>query len=918
LRSGATPPGRARNLTRLAIILGTAAALVGAAIGYGSYTVSRRFTLHDISEDNLHLAALLAQAVELHQPAIAEHAVDEVERIWHETARGFRRRYLWVIGADGRLLLVVGGPEPVGRNVGSMRIGRDATAGTTTIRQLLAAKRTWAGETRTPSGAGQVAAFVYSKALDGLIAVNVPEDQVYAELRQASLPWLAGFACTICTLLLALKLLHRAYASSQAVTGRTLAELGESESRFRQIMSQAADVLLLFDRDGRILDANQRAVEVFGSSRDELLQMTIPEKVLGPDPARNAAVRTQIDQRGVATIERLLSRRDGSTFPAEIRLARVVIHGEQQYMAAARDITDRKRTEEHKAVLLDVARAVAGTLDLAEVLSRVQQRTAQALACDVVATFRLDPVRQVFRLVSHYGVPLELQQRAEALEFPVDTVFHPQIANDQPVLINELDQAGELLASLRVQFGVTALLATPLQLRSRQLGAFVAARRSGRAFEQGELDLCNGIAQELAVAIHAVDLYRQQQDEAQVSGALAAVGQELISTLNTTSVLDQLCELTTRQLQCEFSSLVLLRAKEDAFVPTSAYGLAAEEWERLRAVTIQRSEVLDALRQVARDGLLHLERLQHTPWQSFNRQFGIASLACVALRRNREEIGLLVAGYRTRPQRFTGRQERILRGIAHLASMALENARLVEELQQANRVKSEFVATMSHELRTPLNIILGYSDLILEGAFGNLTKEQTDTIERIERSGRQLLELINATLDISRFEERRAPLDLREFAAADLMREVEADVREWLTNPQVRFTAAVAPDIPTLRTDPMKLKVLLKNLIGNAVKFTDHGSVSVTAVARDGGVEFTVSDTGVGIAPEVLPVIFDPFRQGDSSSTRRYGGVGLGLYIVRRIVDSLGGRIEVDSVVGTGTCFRVRLPRTSAAEGPAD
>lgn len=906
-------PTVSHHLTRVAIVLGTAAILVGAAIGYGSYAVSRSHTLRDISEDSLHLAGMLAETLEVHQPSSHEQARAELERLWRNTERGFRKRYLWMVDANGILAFAAGGPEKAGSHVGDIRIRPAANGGPnggpTTLRQLVAAKRNWVGQTRTPSGVEQIAAYVYSRELDALVGVNVPAAEVGAELRESSLPWLAGFACTICTLLLSLTLLHRAYSSSRQVTDRTLTALQESEERFRQLISQAADAIVLFDQSGRILDANQQACEAFGSSREELMQLSIGDVEAQPDALHDAEAWAQLDQTGTATFERLFRRKNGDIFPAEVRAARVVIQGERQYVAAARDITDRKRSEEEKAVLLDVARAVAGTLDLDEILDRVQRRTAQAFSCDTVATFRLDSARKVIRLISHYGLPPELEPAASSLEYPIDTVFDQRSVQSEPVVFNDFIQADSWLAGLAARFGVTAMLSAPLQSRGRRLGYFVAIRRAaGHPFEPRELDLCNGIAQELAVAIDVVDVYRAQQEEAQVSGALAAVGHELISTLSAPVVLDRLCELTTRQLECDFSCVALLQAKEDMYSPVSVYGLSAEEWEEIRLTKVPQVYLSETLAKFERDGLLDSEALRATPWPEFDRRLGMESILCVTIRRGQEIIGLLVVGHRVRDRRFTVQQERILRGIAQLASMALENARLVDELQQANRLKSEFVATMSHELRTPLNVILGYSDLVLEGAFGDLNKEQADTIGRIERSGQQLLELINATLDISRFEGRNTPLDLKDVVVSDLAHEIDADVREWLSNPHLSFAWSVAPHLPPLRTDPMKLKVLLKNLIGNAVKFTERGSVSVAVTPLDGRIEFAVSDTGIGIAPEVLTVIFEPFRQGDSSSTRRYGGVGLGLYIVRRIVNSLGGTIEVDSTVGRGSCFRVRLP----------
>jgi PAS domain S-box-containing protein len=244
-----------------------------------------------------------------------------------------------------------------------------------------------------------------------------------------------------------------------------------------------------------------------------------------------------------------------------------------------------------------------------------------------------------------------------------------------------------------------------------------------------------------------------------------------------------------------------------------------------------------------------------------------------------------------------------------------ERSILVEELRAANRLKSDFVATMSHELRTPLNVILGYNDLLLEGAFGAVAPEQSSVIRRVVQSASELLELINATLDVSRLESGRVPLQRRHVRFAELIAQLDAETREAQQKSGVRVEWRIDDDLPLLFTDPVKLKVVLKNLFTNALKFTDQGSVIVSAEARDDGVEIRVADSGIGISAETLPIIFEPFRQADSSAARRHGGVGLGLYIVRRLVDILGGRIEVESEVGRGTAFRIWFP--VVAEGEA-
>ena len=238
-----------------------------------------------------------------------------------------------------------------------------------------------------------------------------------------------------------------------------------------------------------------------------------------------------------------------------------------------------------------------------------------------------------------------------------------------------------------------------------------------------------------------------------------------------------------------------------------------------------------------------------------------------------------------------------------------EKRLLLQELTAANRLKSDFVATMSHELRTPLNIILGYQSLLQEGTFGSLTGEQSAALERIGRSGQELFELISATLDVSRIESGSVAIDRQPVHLHDIAREVELETREFQIKPGVEVHWRVAASLPPVYTDAAKFKVILKNLFSNALKFTDAGSVVVSAAVQNGGVEVQVEDTGIGIPRDALPIIFEPFRQVGDALTRSHGGVGLGLYIVHRLVGMLEATLHVESEPGRGTRFRVWVPR---------
>jgi PAS domain S-box-containing protein len=272
-----------------------------------------------------------------------------------------------------------------------------------------------------------------------------------------------------------------------------------------------------------------------------------------------------------------------------------------------------------------------------------------------------------------------------------------------------------------------------------------------------------------------------------------------------------------------------------------------------------------------------------------------------------------------------GLEERI-----RLATEELEerNRRLEwqsRELQKASRLKSEFLASMSHELRTPINAMIGYTALLQERIYGELSEKQDNALRKIYNASQHLLALINDILDLSRIEAGKMPIRIEEVRLHPIVHELSQAIEPMVREKRLEYRTELSEDLPVLLTDRTKVKQILLNLLTNAVKFTPEGSVTLRAFLLDGRerLRLEVEDTGIGIHEQDLEAIFDDFRQVDQSSTRQYGGTGLGLSITRKLVSLLRGKVMVSSQYGRGSIFSIEMPVALIAEGetvvdPAD
>jgi PAS domain S-box-containing protein len=245
-----------------------------------------------------------------------------------------------------------------------------------------------------------------------------------------------------------------------------------------------------------------------------------------------------------------------------------------------------------------------------------------------------------------------------------------------------------------------------------------------------------------------------------------------------------------------------------------------------------------------------------------------------------------------------------------LRSLVKELTQKKKEAEEASRLKSHFVSNVSHELRTPLNAIIGYGALLLDKTLGKINSKQEEALSNLQRNGKDLLNLINNLLDLSKIESEEVPLLIEPVSLKEMISEICENVQSLKQGKEIKIDCLIPEDLYPIQNDSFKIRQIVSNLLSNAIKFTERGSITISAENRENprGILVIVKDTGIGMKEEDLPLIFDPFRQIDGSITRQAGGTGLGLTIVKTAIEIIQGTITVQSKLGEGSTFTLFLP----------
>ena len=599
------------------------------------------------------------------------------------------------------------------------------------------------------------------------------------------------------------------------------------------------------------------------------------------------------------------------------------------------DITGRKQAE---AGIEQALRQEAALRERLTRLTQGAQRLLSSLATDSVIQEVIELAESVvaadayavWRRHGSYWAVEASHGLSDAFIVPLKQ--EGTIAFDAPIIAEDIQNAAAISEAHRLRYAserIVSLVSIPLAIRGEPGGSIVFYYRSPHRPTDLELQVATALGQLAAAAISNADLYAQQQrlwreaESAQLRSAFLAEASVLLSSLDHERNLQRLAQLAVPRLG-DWCAVDLLTPNEeisrlavthtDPNQVASAHEIHRKYPTRLTDTSGVGFVVRTGTPQLFPDIRKHPVREVKEPGHArLVRELNIQSLMIVPLTAGRRTFGAISFATTTGRRRYTEADVEFAMELARRAALAIENARLFQQAREANRLKDEFLATLSHELRTPLNVILGRTRRLTETA-GDAAAVRHGA-ETIDRNAQMLARLVEDLLDVSRFTLGQVTLDVRPVDLEAIVRTVATSLEPTARAKGVRLQSQVNGDAVGIAGDPTRLQQVVWNLVTNAIKFTpDGGEVNVVLQRNGSQIALTVSDTGAGITPEFLPHVFEMFRQGESAISRQHGGLGLGLSIVRRLVELHGGEVTASSGgPGLGATFMVALPCSTAA-----
>ena len=604
------------------------------------------------------------------------------------------------------------------------------------------------------------------------------------------------------------------------------------------------------------------------------------------------------------------------------RQARRAIRSNKTIQRQAQELSEALEQQTANSEILSVLSA--SPTHPQPVLRAVAAHAARLCGADDAVVFQVDG--EVLASVAAYGDLSRHKAGEDRIRISRGSVIGRAVADRATVHVHDVkaEPASEYPEGRADHgaLGPRTVLATPLLMEGAPVGAILLRRTEMRPFTDREIGLLRTFADQAAIAIDNARVFEELEarthdlaQSLQEVRALSEVTRAVGSSLDLQQVLDTVIRDAVTLAAADAGFIIEFDPATRSFRPVASHRLTEEFLRIIEATPVD--PTTSVVRRAAESGqpiqIHDVETAHDFLGRDLTLRAGFRALLAAPIPGETVTRGIVV--FRRAPGQFEERLVSLLVALAGQSMVAIENARLFQSLEDktrqveaSSRAKSQFLANMSHELRTPMNAILGYTELVLDNTYGEVPEKIRGVLDRVDKSGRHLLRLINDVLDLSKIEAGQLTLSVADYSMKEVVQSVFLAVESLAVEKSLDLAVTLPPELPPAQGDERRLTQVLLNLVGNAIKFTEAGKVSIDVAVEDGIFRVAVTDTGPGIAPADQERIFEEFQQGDSSSTRQKGGSGLGLAIARRIAEMHGGRLRVESAPGRGSTFAFTVP----------